>query len=79
MCIRDRVRCVSLSSTDGLYRGMEAIDTGNPIQVPVGKDVLGRLFNVIGETIDEKGPLKTDLVNSIHRACLLYTSIKYMQ
>jgi F-type H+-transporting ATPase subunit beta len=64
----DVVRCVSLSSTDGLYRGMEAIDTGNPIQVPVGKDVLGRLFNVIGETIDEKGPLKTDLVNSIHRA-----------
>ena len=46
---------------------MEAIDTGNPIQVPVGKEVLGRLFNVIGETIDEKGPVVTKEKKSIHR------------
>ena len=51
----DVVRCIALSSTDGLKRGMEAVDTGAPISVPVGKEVLGRLFNVIGETIDEKG------------------------
>ncbi|MEG0924617.1 MAG: F0F1 ATP synthase subunit beta [Anaerovoracaceae bacterium] len=64
----DVVRCVALSSTDGLSRGMEALDTGEPIQVPVGKEVLGRLFNVIGETIDEKGPVGTELRSSIHRA-----------
>ena len=64
----DVVRCVALSSTDGLSRGLEAIDTGAPIQVPVGREVLGRLFNVIGETIDEKGPVGTDKVMSIHRA-----------
>lgn len=64
----DVVRCVALSSTDGLTRGMEAVDTGAPIKVPVGKDVLGRMFNVIGETIDEKGPVETELRASIHRA-----------
>lgn len=63
----DVVRCVALSSTDGLTRGMEAIDTGAPIKVPVGKEVLGRMFNVIGETIDEKGPVGTELRSSIHR------------
>lgn len=52
----DIVRCVALSSTDGLRRGMEASDTGGPISVPVGPEVLGRLFNVIGETIDGKEP-----------------------
>ena len=55
----DVARCVALSSTEGLTRGMEAEDTGEPIHVPVGREVLGRLFNVIGETIDEKGPLET--------------------
>ena len=64
----DVVRCVALSSTDGLRRGMEAVDTGEPIKVPVGKEVLGRMFNVIGETIDEKGPAETELRASIHRA-----------
>ena len=63
----DVARCIALSSTDGLRRGMEAVDTGAPIQVPVGKEVLGRMFNVIGETIDEKGEIDTDLVASIHR------------
>ena len=63
----DVARCIAISSTDGLRRGMEAVDTGAPIQVPVGKEVLGRMFNVIGETIDEKGEVDTDLVASIHR------------
>ena len=64
----DVVRCVALSSTDGLRRGMEAVDTGEPIKVPVGKEVLGRMFNVIGDTIDEKGPVETELRAAIHRA-----------
>lgn len=63
----DVVRCVALSTTDGLTRGMEAIDSGGPITVPVGKGVLGRLFNVIGETIDEKGPVETVKRMPIHR------------
>jgi F-type H+-transporting ATPase subunit beta len=63
----DIVRCIALSSTDGLKRGMDAYDTGNPIQVPVGREVLGRLFNVLGETIDEKGPVATKQRASIHR------------
>jgi len=63
----DVVRCVALSSTDGLTRGMDAIDTGAPISVPVGKEVLGRLFNVIGETIDEKGPCASPKRMPIHR------------
>lgn len=63
----DVVRCVALSTTDGLTRGMEAIDSGAPINVPVGKEVLGRLFNVIGDTIDEKGPVDTGKRMPIHR------------
>lgn len=63
----DVVRTVALSSTDGLTRGMVAIDTGGPIEISVGKEVLGRLFNVIGETIDDLGPVETGLKYSIHR------------
>ncbi len=63
----DIVRCIALSSTDGLTRGMEAENTGGPIAVPVGNAVLGRMFNVVGETIDEKGPVETDMRASIHR------------
>lgn len=63
----DVVRCVALSSTDGLSRGMIGVDTGGPIKVPVGREVLGRLFNVVGDTIDEKGPINTELKSSIHR------------
>lgn len=51
------VRCIALSSTDGLVRGMEAIDTGAPISVPVGQHALGRLFNLLGDPIDQLGPL----------------------
>lgn len=63
----DVVRCVALSSTDGLVRGMKALDTGAPITVPVGYEVLGRLFNVIGQTIDEKGPVETTKSAPIHK------------
>ncbi len=64
----DTVRCVSMDSTDGLVRGMEAKDTGRPISVPVGNETLGRLFNVLGETIDGKEPLKDNVeLLPIHR------------
>ncbi len=53
----ERVRCIAMGSTDGLVRGMEAIDTGAPISVPVGEEVLGRMFNVLGREIDELAPL----------------------
>ena len=52
------VRCIALATTDGLVRGMKALDTGSPISVPVGDQTLGRIFNLLGEAIDEKGPLK---------------------
>ena len=61
------VRCVAMDSTDGLVRGNEAIDTGEPISVPVGEEVLGRLINVIGEPIDALGPIKSDVKYPIHR------------
>src|SRR5512139_2535946 len=63
----DRVRCVAMDSTDGLVRGMKAIDTGGPIKVPVGPAVLGRLINVIGAGIDGLGPVEAKTKNSIHR------------
>jgi F-type H+-transporting ATPase subunit beta len=61
------VRCLALSPTDGLGRGVEAIDTGAPLAVPVGKATLGRLFNIMGEPLDELGPVKTKERWSIHR------------
>ena len=63
----NRVRCLALSSTDGLERGAEAIDTGTPLTVPVGKVTLGRLFNVMGEPIDNLGPVKATEHWPIHR------------
>ncbi len=63
----DVARCVALSSTDGLKRGMEAEDTGSPIKISVGKEVLGRMFNVIGEPIDEMPAISSELQASIHR------------
>lgn len=63
----DTARCIAMSSTDGLVRGMEAIDTGAPIAVPVGKEVLGRVFNLLGEPIDKLGAVKTGNRLSIHR------------
>ncbi|WP_124728488.1 F0F1 ATP synthase subunit beta [Staphylospora marina] len=61
------VRTVAMASTDGLVRGAEATDTGAPITVPVGREILGRLFNVLGETIDEAGPVESKDKLPIHR------------
>ncbi|PLX32864.1 MAG: F0F1 ATP synthase subunit beta [Ignavibacteria bacterium] len=63
----DQVRCVAMDSTDGLVRGMEAVDTGAQITVPVGPSTLGRLINVTGEAIDGKGALESDTHFPIHR------------
>lgn len=63
----DVARCIAMSSTDGLIRGMEAIDTRAPITVPVGDKTLGRLFNVLGETIDNEAPIKKTPMLPIHR------------
>lgn len=62
------VRCVSMDTTDGLVRGMEVTNTGEPIQMPVGREVLGRILNVVGEPVDEQGPLQTKKHYPIHRA-----------
>ena len=64
----DIVRCVAMDSTDGLVRGMEAKNTGKSIAVPVGKETLGRLFNVLGEAIDGKGKVQVKQTAPIHRA-----------
>ena len=61
------VRTVAMDSTDGLKRGMEVIDTGKPITVPVGKAVLGRILNVLGEPVDNQGPVNAETVLPIHR------------
>jgi F-type H+-transporting ATPase subunit beta len=63
----NRVRTVAMDSTDGLVRGMEAVDTGEPIMIPVGPEVLGRLINITGHTIDGKEEMKTEQKYSIHR------------
>jgi F-type H+-transporting ATPase subunit beta len=63
----DRVRCVALGSTDGLVRGMSVVDTGGPVRVPVGKCTLGRVFNLLGEPIDGRGPVVADRYDPIHR------------
>ena len=64
----NRVRCVAMSATEGLYRGLEVEDTGKPIRVPVGREVLGRMFKVTGETIDNKGVFTAERYESIHRS-----------
>ena len=56
-----------MDSTDGLVRGQKVVDTGNPISVPVGPETLGRILNVVGEPVDERGPLKTKLKFPIHK------------
>ncbi|MBM7622900.1 F0F1 ATP synthase subunit beta [Sporohalobacter salinus] len=62
-----RVKGVAMSSTDGLVRGMEAVNTGAPISVPVGEDCLGRIFNVLGDTIDHQGEVDADEYRPIHQ------------
>ena len=68
-----RVRAVAMSSTDGLRRGMEVTDTGGPITVPVGEEVLGRILNVTGEPVDNRGPVNCKKRYPIHRAAPLLT------
>lgn len=71
----DVVRCVSMSSTDGLQRDIEAVDTGQPIMVPVGHDILGRMFNVLGEPIDEMGDIPENTPKeAIHRSAPEFVS-----
>ena len=62
------VRAIAMDSTDGMVRGQEVVDTGAPINVPVGPETLGRILNVIGEPIDERGPVNAKLTYPIHRA-----------
>ena len=63
-----RVRCVAMEPTEGMVRGMKAIDSGKPIQVPVGKQTLGRVMNVVGRPVDKMGPIDTQMMYPIHRA-----------
>ncbi len=66
------VRTVAMDSTEGLVRGQEVTDTGEPISVPVGPETLGRIINVVGEPVDERGPVKTKMRLPIHRAAPEY-------
>ena len=72
----NQVRAVSMSTTDGLVRGMEVVDTGAAISVPVGAATLGRIFNVLGETIDELGPVNTTETLPIHRSAPKLTELE---
>jgi F-type H+/Na+-transporting ATPase subunit beta len=69
------VRAIALQSTDGLVRGLEVIDLEAPISVPVGENILGRIFNVLGETVDEAGPLEVKERLPIHRAAPAYEDL----
>src|SRR4051812_35847831 len=62
-----QVRCVALASTDGLRRGQPCVDTGAPVKVPVGEAVLGRVFNLLGQPVDNRGPVKATKFSPIHR------------
>jgi F-type H+/Na+-transporting ATPase subunit beta len=72
----NQVRAVSMSSTDGLVRGMEVLDLGAPISVPVGKPTLGRIFNVLGEPVDNRGPVDMSNTSPIHRAAPKLTDLE---
>ncbi|TVR05810.1 MAG: F0F1 ATP synthase subunit beta [Phormidium sp. GEM2.Bin31] len=72
----NQVRAVSMSSTDGLVRGMDVIDTGSAISVPVGKVTLGRIFNVLGETVDEQGEVTGSETSPIHRSAPQLTELE---
>ncbi|QYR22057.1 F0F1 ATP synthase subunit beta [Paenibacillus sp. sptzw28] len=73
------VRCVAMSSTDGLVRGTEAVDLGVPISVPVGPATLGRVFNVLGEPIDNNGDVDRSIAHPIHRAAPLFEDLSTQQ
>ena len=70
-----RVRCVALGSTDGMVRGMDCLDTGAPVKVPVGKATLGRVFNLVGDPIDGRGPIQAEDHWPIHRDSPLVTDL----
>jgi F-type H+-transporting ATPase subunit beta len=72
----NKVRAVSMRSTDGLKRGVEAVDLGSPITVPVGTPTLGRIFNVIGEPVDEQGDVSYDETLPIHRDAPAFTELE---
>jgi F-type H+-transporting ATPase subunit beta len=72
----NKIRAVSMRSTDGLKRGAEAIDLGGPISVPVGTPTLGRIFNVIGEPVDEQGDVTSDETLPIHREAPAFTELE---
>src|SRR5712671_301026 len=61
------VRCIAMDTTDGLVRGMSVENTGEPIMMPVGREILGRILNVVGEPVDERGPVVTKKKMPIHR------------
>ncbi|MGZ5865705.1 MAG: F0F1 ATP synthase subunit beta, partial [Xanthobacteraceae bacterium] len=67
------VRTIAMDTSEGLVRGQEVIDTGKPIAVPVGPGLLGRIINVIGEPIDEAGPVKSEAMRPIHAEAPAYT------
>nr|QJE70526.1 CF1 beta subunit of ATP synthase [Stigeoclonium sp. FACHB-2425] len=69
------VRAVAMNPTEGLMRGMDAVDTGNPLMVPVGKTTLGRIFNVLGEPVDNLGPVETEQKLPIHRSAPAFTDL----
>ncbi|QDU35423.1 ATP synthase subunit beta [Poriferisphaera corsica] len=70
-----RVRAVALGSTDGMSRGMPVLDTGAPVSVPVGEEVLGRVFNLLGEPVDKKGPVNATRTRAIHQEPPKFTSL----
>jgi F-type H+-transporting ATPase subunit beta len=72
----NKIRAVSMRSTDGLRRGVEAVDLGTPINVPVGTPTLGRIFNVIGEPVDEQGDVSYDETLPIHRDAPAFTELE---
>jgi F-type H+/Na+-transporting ATPase subunit beta len=72
----NQVRAVAMSTTDGLVRGMDVLDTGAPIQVPVGPATLGRIFNVLGEPVDNRGPVNTTETFPIHRPAPKLTDLE---
>ena len=69
------VKCIAMQPTDGMVRGMKAIDTGAPITVPVGRETLGRVLNVLGEPVDQQGEVKAKKTYPIHRPAPSLTQV----
>lgn len=75
----ETVRTIAMDGTEGLVRGQEVIDMGHPIRIPVGKGTLGRILNVIGDPIDERGPVKSDVFAEIHADAPLFVDMNVTQ